>query len=74
MLEFFDPCHPLKPKRKFHHRPKPQNVHVSTCHMTVRVICAINVPTRGDQEDSGKGQDWKGDWEEDKNKVWFPFV
>ena len=42
--------------------------------MTVRVICAINVPTRGDQEDSGKGQDWKGDWEEDKNKVWFPFV
>ena len=49
-------------------------MHVGTCHMTVRVICAINVPTRGDQEDSGKGQDWRGDWEEDKNKVWFPFV
>ena len=70
LLEFFSPRRPLKPKRKVRHRPKPQNVHVSTCHVTVRVVRAINVPLRGDEEeDSRRGQDWRGDWEEGRDKV-----
>lgn len=70
LLDFFSPRRPLKPKRKVRHRPKPQNVHVSTCDVTVRVVRAINVPIRGDEEeDCGLCQDWRGDWEEGKDKV-----
>ena len=47
-MEFFSPRQPLKPKRKPRHKPKPQNVHVTQCHVTIRVVRAVNVPLRGE--------------------------
>ena len=46
-MEFFSPHQPLKPKRKPCHKPKPQNVHVDECHISIRVVHVMNVPLRG---------------------------
>lgn len=51
----------MKPVRTVRRKPKPQNVHVETCQITVRVVRAVNVPVREEQlrnnevmEDNGK--------------------
>ena len=48
LLEFIGLCHFIKPKSKVHHRAKLPNVHVSPCNVTVRVVCAVNIPIAED--------------------------
>ena len=55
LLEFIGLCHSVKPKSKVHHhRAKLSNVHVRLCHVTLRVVCAINIPIA---EDTWRCQD-----------------
>ncbi|XP_019860663.1 PREDICTED: uncharacterized protein LOC109588989 [Amphimedon queenslandica] len=49
LLGFFAPRRPLKPVRTLRRKPKPQNVHVESCHIRVRVVRAVNVPVREEE-------------------------
>lgn len=46
LVELFSPRQPLKPVRRERRKPKPQNVHVTSANIIVRVVRAFNVPTR----------------------------
>lgn len=46
LIELFSPRQPLKPIRRERRKPKPQNVHVTSANIVVRVVRAFNVPTR----------------------------
>jgi coiled-coil and C2 domain-containing protein 2A len=50
LVNLFSPHRPLRPKRIVRRKPKPLNVHVTSCHVTVRVVMAINVPLREGHE------------------------
>ena len=46
LVELVSPRQPLKPTRRERRKPKPQNVHVTSANIVVRVVRAFNVPTR----------------------------
>ena len=46
LVELLSPRQPLKPIRRERRKPKPQNVHVTSANIVVRVVRAFNVPTR----------------------------
>ena len=53
VVELFSPRRPLKPQRRGRRRLKPQNVHVSSADIVVRVVRAFNVPIRTLQDTAG---------------------
>ena len=53
LVELVSPRRPLKPVRRTRKKPKPQNVHVTSASIVVRVVRAFNVPTRSRQNAGG---------------------
>ena len=51
LFDFIGSYHPLKHNRRVHHRCQPRNVHVSIHRVALIVVCAFNVPIRGDYKE-----------------------